>query len=163
MVADHHLNPIQSEVYGVLSDGETVKRFTLTRDKLSVSILEYGAYIDCIALLENGEFRKRNIGLSSLIEYESDECARGSLVAPVINLADTAVGSTSFGKPVITYPSRALHQELWSGRETVDQRGPCVELELALPADRNVDGVERYIRLRLIMLRRHGASWSINC
>ena len=51
MVADHHLNPIQSEVYGVLSDGETVKRFTLTRDKLSVSILEYGAYIDCIALL----------------------------------------------------------------------------------------------------------------
>ena len=56
MVADHHLNPIQSEVYGVLSDGETVKRFTLTRDKLSVSILEYGAYIDCIALLENGSF-----------------------------------------------------------------------------------------------------------
>ncbi|MGB0646473.1 MAG: hypothetical protein ACPGQS_04815 [Bradymonadia bacterium] len=154
MTTDHHFTPIHSEVYGVLSDGQTVKRFTLTRDRLSVSVLEYGAYIDRIALLEQLEFHEVNTGLSSLAAYEADDCARGSLVAPGIQLSDAPGAATSALRTPMTYSSSALHQELWSGREAVDQRGPCLEMELTLPGEASVDGIGRYIRLRLIMLER---------
>lgn len=152
MTQDNHFKPICTEVYGTLSDGQVVRRFTLTRDRLSVSVIEYGLYIDCITVSTGPETLEINTGLPSLSDYEADECARGSLVAPVAkisNHSDTPNPSSS--RAVNDLPGN-LHTDIWSGREAVDHRGPCLEFELTQTSEDSVDEVGRYIRVRLVML-----------
>lgn len=77
---------IQTTVFGVLPDGEEVKRITIGDDEgFSVSILTYGAIIQSFMVPVGDERRNIVFASPSLEDYIGDSSCKGQIVAPYAN------------------------------------------------------------------------------
>ncbi len=149
----HNELPIRSEVYGTTQDGQEVRRFILRNEMLQLSVIEYGAILENLVWTSNGKGYSLCHRLQSLDAYESDELCLGAVVGPVVDYVND--GNTSaYLKQSIHHGvggEDGLHRMVWQGREAIDQRGPCLELETVHSDGMNGELGNLYVRVRFIL------------
>jgi galactose mutarotase-like enzyme len=155
---EHPTRPIYSERYGSTEDGQEVRRFVLTNGGLQISVIEYGAIVeDLVSLSSHGRYSLCR-RLESLEDYEANTACVGAMVGPFVDYealvskqASTADDGHSQRLDDLAGGVEGLHRLVWQGREVVDFRGPCVELETV--HEHGMDGYagNLYVRVRFIL------------
>lgn len=154
----HNELPIRSEVYGTTQDGQEVRRFILRNENLQLSILEYGAILENLVLISNGNAHSLCHRFENLDDYESDPFCVGAVVGPVVNYEATyahvpGATTTHFVKSVhdAAGGEDGLHTMVWQGEAAIDHRGPCVELETVHLDGMNDEQGNLYCRVRFVL------------
>jgi len=155
---EHPTLPIYSERYGTTEDGQEVRRFVLTNGGLQIAVIEYGAIVEDLVLLSSQKRYSLCQRLESLESYEADTTCVGAMVGPFVDYEALTkqVGPNAKDGHGQTLDDLAggvegFHRMVWQGREVVDFRGPCVELETVHEPGMHDYAGNLYVRVRFIL------------
>lgn len=150
--------PIRTELYGTTEDGQEVQRYILTNGCLQISVIEYGAIVEDFVWLSTEGPHSLCRRLDSLKAYEFDTACVGAIVGPFVaydgppeQSSSTVDSEQDYEFSDLAGGVQGLHNMVWQGRELVDHRGPCVELETVHEDGMNGYEGNLYIRVRFIL------------